>query len=218
MIRVNLLPQQKRKERLPAETGGGGAAGYRWLLVVLGVLLLEIIGLAVFHNAKEAELEAQKAKNTELSGKIAGIKKLVANHEEVKKALAELRAREEAIAKLESARTGPTAVLLELAQLMTPGKAPTADPDRLAQLRRDNPLQVFSPGWDARRLWLTSYKEKLRTVEIQGLARESTDISELAYRLKISSYFYDVKLLPGKKAAKDDLALTSFAISMKVRY
>lgn len=218
MIRVNLLPQQKRKERLPSEASGG-AGGTKWLLVVLGVLLLEIIGLAVFHNTKVSALEAQKARNTELSGKIAGIKKLVANHEEVKKVLAELRAREEAIAKLESARTGPTAVLLELAQLLTPGKAPTADPDRLAQMRKDNPLQVFSPGWDARRLWLGSYREKLRTVEIQGFARDSTDISELAYRLKISSYFYDVKLLPGKKNSKGtELSLTSFAISMKVRY
>ena len=218
MIRVNLLPQQKRKERLPAEASGGGA-GYKWLLIVLGVLLVEIIGLAIFHQTKETALAQQKARNTELSGKIAGIKKLVANHEEVKKALAELRAREEAIAKLESARTGPTAVLLELAQLLTVGKGPTADPDRLAQLRKDNPLQVYSPGWDARRIWLSSYKEKLRTVEIQGSARESTDISELAYRLKISSYFYDVKLLPGKKDSKgSDLSLTSFAISMKVRY
>lgn len=218
MIRVNLLPQTKRKERLPAEASGG-AGGYKWLLLVLLVLVVEIVGFAVFHQTKVKDLDAQKAKNTELSGKIAGIKKLVANHEEVKKALAELRAREEAIAKLESARSGPTAVLLELAQLLTPGKGPTADPDRLAQLRKDNPLQVFSPGWEARRLWLSTYKEKLRTVEIQGYARDSTDISELAYRLKISSYFYDVKLLPGKKdKSGSDLALTSFAISMKVRY
>lgn len=217
MIRVNLLPQQKRKERLAAEPSSG-SGGFKWLLVVLGVLLLEIVGLAVFHQSKVKDLDAQKARNTELSGKIAGIKKLVANHEQVKKALAELRAREEAIAKLETARTGPTAVLLELAQLLTPGKAPTADPDRLAQLKKDNPLQVYSPGWDARRVWLSSYREKLRTVEIVGTARDSTDISELAYRLKISSYFYDVKLLPGKKDAKNDLALTSFAISMKVRY
>ncbi len=217
MIRVNLLPQTKRKERLAAEPSSG-PGGFKWLLVVLGVLLVEIIGLAVFHQTKVTALDAQKATNTELSGKIAGIKKLVANHEEVKKALAELRAREEAIASLESGRTGPTAVLLELAQLLTPGKAPTADPDRLAQLRKDNPLQVYSPGWDARRVWLNTYREKLRTVEITGFARDSTDISELAYRLKISSYFYDVKLLPGKKDAKNDLALTSFAIQMKVRY
>jgi type IV pilus assembly protein PilN len=219
VIRVNLLPQQKRKERLPPGESSGGGGGHKWLLLVAALLVLEVLGLAFFHNTKVTELDAQKARNTELNGKIAGIKQLVANHEEVKKSLAELRAREEAIAKLETARTGPTAVLLELAQLLTPGKGPTADPDRLAQLRKDNPLQVYSPGWDARRLWINSYKEKLRVVEIQGNARDSTDISELAYRLKISSYFYDVKLLPGKRDGKGgDLALTSFAMSMKVRY
>ncbi len=219
MIRVNLLPQQKRKERLPSGESAGGGGGQKWLLLVAGLLILEVAALGIFHSSKVNQLDAQKARNTELNGKIAGIKQLVANHEEVKKALAELRAREEAIAKLETARTGPTAVLLELAQLLTPGKGPTADPDRLAQLRKDNPLQVYSPGWDARRLWLTTYREKLRVVEVQGFARDSTDISELAYRLKISSYFYDVKLLPGKRDSKGgDLALTSFAMSMKVRY
>jgi len=219
VIRVNLLPQTKRKERLPAGESSGGSGGFKWLLLVAGLIILELAALGIFHNSKVNQLDEQKSRNTELNGKIQGIKKLVANHEEVKKALAELRAREEAIAKLETARTGPTAVLLELAQLLTPGKGPTADPDRLAQLRKDNPLQVYSPGWDARRLWINTYKEKLRTVEIQGNARDSTDISELAYRLKISSYFYDVKLLPGKRESKGgDLALTSFAISMKVRY
>ena len=67
-----------------------------------------------------------------------------------------------------------TAVMIELAQIVTTGKGPSADPDKLAKLRKDNPLAVYNPAWDARRLWLTSYLEGQRTVRIEGLARDGT--------------------------------------------
>src|SRR6185369_7781966 len=99
--------------------------------------------------------------------KINDIKALVANHEEVKKALAVLRQREDAIAKLQSARSGPTAILLELSRTLTQGRGPTVEPDRLAALKKDNPLAVYSPAWDTRRLWLVSYTESERTVRLE---------------------------------------------------
>lgn len=214
MIRVNLLPQKR---------GARGAApqqSQRWLLVVAAVLVLEVIALFLFYQAKREELAEQKAKNARVQGQITDIGKLVANHEEVKKSLVLLRAREDAIAKLQSARSGPTAVLLELAQLLTPGKGPTTDPDRLATLRRENPNLVYFPGWDSRRLWLTSYLESDRTVRFEGLARDGNDVAELAQRLKLSSYFYDVTLLPGKKEPEKNakLEVVNFALQLKVRY
>jgi len=216
LIRVNLLPQ-KRGARSAAPQ-----QSQRWLLVVLGVLVLQVVGLFIFQQKKLEELEAQKSKNDRLQTQIADIRKLVANHEEIKKALASLRAREDAIAKLQSARSGPTAVLLELAQLLTPGKGPTTDPDRLAQLRKDNPNLVYLPGWDSRRLWLTSYVESGRTVRVEGLARDGNDVAEFAQRLKLSSYFYDVTLLPGTKESSTEkdvrLEVINFALQLKVRY
>lgn len=226
MIRVNLQPQKKPAQRgktiaMPtAPGGGGGGSSQMWLFVVLGVVLLEIVGLILFHRTKGKELDDQKAKNSQLQGQIANIQALVTQHQEVKKELELLRAREDAIAQLQAARTGPTAALLELSQLMTQGKGPTVDPDRLQQLRKENPLQVFNINWDSRRLWLTSYLERSRTVALEGFAQDSQDVSELAYRLKTSSYFYDVRLLPGKKGekGKDGKDLVSFGIEMKVRY
>lgn len=216
MIRVNLLPQKRGARRDAAPAGS-----QRWLLVVLGVLVVEVVFLFVFHKTKLDELQEQKNVNQQLQGKIDGIKKLVANHEEIKKALAQLRAREDAIAKLQAARSGPTAVLLEVAQLLTQGKGPTADPERLQQLRKENPLAVYNPGWDTRRLWLTAYTETDRVVKIEGVARDGGDVSEFAQRLKLSTYFYDVTVLPGSKEgkAKDlKLELVNFALQMKVRY
>jgi type IV pilus assembly protein PilN len=214
VIRVNLLPQKRGARNAAPPTN------QKWLLVVLGVLVVEVVILFLFHKSKLDELQDQQNTNQQLSGKIEGIKKLVANHEEIKKALLQLRAREDAIAKLQSARSGPTAVLLELAQVLTQGKGPTADPERLQQLRKENPLAVYNPGWDTRRLWLLGYTESDRVVRIDGSARDGGDVSEFAQRLKLSVYFYDITVLPGQKdGAKDaKLELVNFALQMKVRY
>jgi type IV pilus assembly protein PilN len=214
VIRVNLLPQKRGARSAAPQTS------QKWLLVVLGVLVVEVVVLFLFHKKKLDDLQDQQNTNAQLNGKIEGIKKLVANHEEIKKALAQLRAREDAIAKLQAARSGPTAVLLELAQVLTQGKGPTADPERLQQLKKDNPLAVYNPGWDTRRLWLGAYTESDRVVKIEGAARDGGDVSEFAQRLKLSTYFYDITVLPGSKEVRKDarLELVNFALQMKVRY
>jgi len=112
------------------------------------------------------------------------------------------------------------AALLELARLLTPGRGPTVDPEQLAELRRDNPLAVFNPSWDARRLWLTEFVEENRLVRLKGQARDGEDVSELARRMSLSSYFQEVKLLPGSRIAdaKSGLELVQFELEAKVRY
>lgn len=213
MIRINLLPTKRA-------AGAAATGGQKWLLLLLAAVLGQAVGLFFFHQSKVEERDAQIQRNAQIQGQIDEIKRLVANHEEIKKELALLRAREQAIAKLQAGRTGPTAALLELAQLLTAGKGPTSDPDKLAQLRKENPLAVYNPSWDARRLWLTSYIEGERVVRLEGLARDGNDVYELAQRLKLSVYFYDVTLLPGKKDTSKDskLELVTFALQMKVRY
>lgn len=222
MIRVNLLPQKKKPERARAAIAtSGGGGGSKWLLVVLGLVVLEAIGLIIFHNTRLNELAAQRAKNQQIQSQIANIQQIVTQHDQVKKDLTELRAREDAITQLQGGRTGPTAVMLELAQILSPGRGPTTDPDEETRRKKENPLEVFNVNWDAHRLWLTKYTEESRTVRIEGKARDSQDVSEFANRLKMSAYFYDVKLLPGKKDTSkkdDDAGLVDFGVEMKVRY
>lgn len=206
MIRINLLAQKKRSERADGSQV--------WLAVVMVVVLAEVAALFVFHSIKAEELSDQERKNAELTSQIEQAKRNVANHNQVKADLDLLRQREAAIEKLQSARSGPTAILLELARILTPGRGPSVDPDRLAQLRRDNPLSVFNPNWDARRLWLTGFVEAQRKLRIDGKARDGEDVSELARRLNLSSYFYDVKLLPATREAD----FVKFSIEAKVRY
>lgn len=216
MVRINLLPERKQAVRRTAS----GEPSQIWLLGVLGAMIATVIVCLFIQKMKQDEFAAIVAENTRTQGQIDAIKKTIANHAEIQAKLKELRDREEAIQKLQAARTGPTATLLELAHVLTPGRGPTTDRDKLEQLKRDNPAEVYNQNWDSRRLWLTSYIESDRTVKLEGLARDGEDVSELERRLKLSDYFTDVKLLPGAKTndSTSHQELFKFQLSAKVKY
>jgi len=213
MIRVNLLPQKRRK-------AGSGGRGELWLVACLLSVALEVVGCLVLYGQKQDELSQQLDKNKALEAQIKQIKDVSKNHEEVKQKLAALRDREEAISKLQSARSGPTAMLLEVARLLTPGRGPSVDPNELSKVRRENPLQDYNANWDPRRLWLTRFVEADRTVRLEGIARDGEDVSELARRMNLSTYFDDVQLLPAKREIEKEsgLPMVAFKLEAKVRY
>lgn len=212
MIRINLLPQKRRPERAPG--------GQLWLVGLLVLLALELGGLIVVYGLKREQLQAQNERNQSLSNQIEADRRAVQGHEALKAKLQKLRAREEAIGKLQSGRSGPAALLLELARITTPGRGPSVDPATLEQVRRTNPLALFSPDWDARRLWLTSLVEDQRRIKLQGVARDGEDVSELARRMSLSRFFSEVRLLPGRKERdpKLGLELVRFELEAMVRY
>jgi type IV pilus assembly protein PilN len=213
VIRVNLLPQKRRAE---AKAGDKQL----WLVAVMVAFLAQVAGLFVFHGFKNEELKDQKRKNTEIESQIEQSKKSVTDHPEVKKKLEELRAREAAIKKLQDARTGPTAILLELTHILTPGRGPSVAPDKLSQLRRENPLAVYNANWDPRRLEIRSFAESARKVKLEGTAQDGEDVSELARRLNLSDYFSNVVLLPGKQEKDKDsgLSVIKFSLEAQVKY
>ena len=225
MIRINLLPQKKQLRRrgeqgAPDVGGGGEGESQIWLAFVLGAVLLEVIVLLFVYKTKQDQLTQVQKHNTELTGNIENIKRDLTQHQSIKDQLKELRDRESAIQKLQSARTGPTATMLELSHILTPGRGPTVDGDKLQQLKRDNPSSVPNPGWDPRRLWITTFTERERAVRLAGFARDGEDVSEFLRRLALSDYFYEVRLLPASKAidATTKLELVRFEMSAKVRY
>ena len=221
MIRVNLLPNRKvvRRKGEIGDTGGGGESQV-WLAAVLGAVLLEVIVLLFVYKTKQDQLVQVQKHNQEVQANIDAIKREISNHAQIKTELKELRDREEAIQKLQSARTGPTATMLELSRILTAGRGPTVERDKLEQLKRDNPSAVPNVNWDPRRLWMTSYKEDNRVVKLVGLARDGEDVSEFLRRLALSDYFYEVRLMPAKKEIDQvtKLELVRFEMSAKVRY
>jgi len=233
MIRINLLPNKKQTRRATdffnfSGFGGGNkeasssseGGGQAWLGVVLGVVLLEVLVLLFVYKTKGDQLTKAKNKNLEHTTTISTIQGNIAQHEKIKGDLKDLREREDAIQKLQAARTGPTATLLELSKILSTGRGPTVDRDKLEQLRRDNPTAVPNANWDTRRLWLSTYTEKERVVKVTGHARDGEDVSEFLKRLSLSDYFYEVRLLPASKEidAVTKLELVKFEFSAKVRY
>ncbi len=211
MIRVNLLPQKR------------DASGHEPTVlqaIVLGAFLLELAVLFFVHQTKVRELEAVRAEATAIRGQIDQIGHEIADHKSIQEQLKSLREREATIERLQAGRVGPTAVLLELSRVLTPGKGPTVDRARLEQLRRDAPHRVPNPAWDAHRLWLTGYEEKERRATIAGFARDAEDVSELLRRLSLSEYFEDVKLLPAEKILDPQTKeqLVRFQFSAKVKF
>ncbi|MGO8998091.1 MAG: PilN domain-containing protein [Polyangiaceae bacterium] len=215
MIRINLLPEKRAAQRRTA-----AAEGQAWIAIVVGVLIFEIIMLMLLQKSKNDELAKLQKHNQEVQANIDDIKRQISNRDAIKAQLKELRDREDAIQKLESARTGPTSVMLELSHILTPGRMPTVDRDKLEQLKRDNPQAVPNVNWDARRLWLLSYDEVDRNVHLTGLARDGEDVSEFLRRLALSDFFYDVKMLPAAKSVDNvsHVELVRFELSTKVRY
>jgi len=216
MVRINLLPERRATGRKQP----GAEPQQTWLLGVLGAVVATVVVCLFLQKLKQDQLAEILAANGRTQDQIDGIKRQTADHAEIKARLKELRDREEAIQRLQSARTGPTSTLLELAHLLTPDRGPTVDRDKLEQLKRDRPAEVYNPNWDPRRLWLTSYTEVDRGVRMAGLARDGEDVSEVERRLKLSDYFADVKLLPGSKILDptSHQELFQFQLSAKVKY
>jgi type IV pilus assembly protein PilN len=216
VVRVNLLPDKRPAARRAPST----EPKQLWLVFVLLSVVATLVVCLFIQKVKQDELQALAAENGRTQSLIDKITKQIADHDTVKSQLKSLLEREDAIKKLQSARTGPTATLLELASLLTPGRGPTTDRDRLEQMKRDNPADVANPTWDSHRLWLTSYTEHDRTLKMAGFARDGEDVSEFERRLRISDFFSDVKLLPGAKSVDptSHQELFRFEISAQVRY
>ena len=172
------------------------------------------------YYALSGKVQEQQRVNNELKSEIQQIRARSARLEDAEAKLQASKDLEQVVTELEEARTGPIRVLMELRNLLSVGKGPTIDPDTLEKLRRDNPLAGFNPGWDVRRLWLTSFDETNRVCTITGLGRTNDDVAEFLRRLDLSELFTDVRLT-GTKATTDKdtgLELTSFNLTCKVKY
>lgn len=213
MIRINLMPRAQR--RASAETKSQG-----WLLGAMGAALATVVICFVIYGSKQEERDEWQRKAKQVQAEIDLSKGKVGDHEKIKQELQKLRDREEAIERLQSARSGPTAMLLEIARLMTRGRGPSVSPEKLTEIEQKNPLAKFNPEWDSRRIWLTEFLEEARRVVLKGQARDGEDVSELARRMNLSTYFYDVKLLPAKRDTHNSEQGTwvSFQLEAKVRY
>jgi len=165
MIRINLLPSARKQ----SSAEGGSTQG--WVIGYLVASAILVVVLVLVYLSKSRELNEQLARNNALRTEIEDLESQSANIDEVRAQLEESRSLETVVNELQRARYGPTAVLMELTRLLSPGGGPTVDPQRLEEIRRENPLAAFNPGWDPRRLWITDFEEEDRVCTIRGSGR-----------------------------------------------
>ena len=224
MIRINLLPQAKKapglQTRAPSGGGGGGPSTQVWAAIYLGAVAAAGVGLGVTYFLARGTLEEKVHANQGLQREIEVAKKASGNLEDVKAKLKSSRDLEEVVTGLQKERFGPTRVLMEVSHMLSEGGGPTIDPQRLEALRRENPLAGFNPGWDARRLWITSFEEIGHDCKVKGVGKTNEDVAEFLSRMALSDLFENVTLDRTQAALDTDTGLTliGFEAKCKVRY
>jgi type IV pilus assembly protein PilN len=221
VIRINLLPQARKgaaAARPGAATAPGGQQG--WAIAYLLGAFLWAIGLAGVYYVFSSRLDEQLAKNAALSSRIDQIKTQSAGLDDCRGAIGKSQELEEVVGQLQRARLGPTRVLMEMSRILSENGGPTIDPQRLEQLRRENPLAGFNQGWDARRLWVTTFNEDAREVRITGVGKTNEDVAEFLRRLALSDVFENVTLTKTESVtdATTQLSLIGFELNCRVRY
>ncbi len=214
MIRINLLPGARKQ----AGTSSGGTQG--WVIAYLVASALMVVVLVFVYLSKNRELNEQLAQNQALDREATQLEAQSANIDEVRAAIEESRQLEAVVNDLQRARYGPTAVLMELSRLLSAGGGPTVDPQRLEEVRRQNPLAAFNPAWDPRRLWISSLVEEERQCTITGSGRTNEDIAEFLRRLTLSERFENVELVrtQGSEDPQTHLVFIDFELTAGVIY
>ena len=214
MIRINLLPGARKQ----AGTSSGGTQG--WVIAYLVAAAVLVVVLVFVYLGKSRQLNEQLAENQALQREITGLEAQSANIEEVRAELESSRQLETVVSDLQRARYGPTAVLMELSRLLSAGGGPTVDPQRLEEIRRQNPLAAFNPAWDPRRLWIGSLIEEERQCTITGAGRTNEDIAEFLRRLTLSERFENIELVrtQGTEDPQTHLVFIDFELTAGVIY
>jgi type IV pilus assembly protein PilN len=183
MIRINLLPIKAAKRR---------EAGQKQLLAGIVTVSMTLAGIIVFHGAQGAAINALRDHNQQLSRDIARLKAEIGDYDVVKAQRDDLMRQRDAIKRLQANRSGPTYMMRELSDILTPGKGPTFNKEQYEEQIKREPSTGFNPNWDTRRAWLISYSESNHQVKIKGGAKSDEDVAEFLKRLKVSAFFSDV--------------------------
>jgi type IV pilus assembly protein PilN len=216
MIRINLLPDARH-------TGRGGAAADTtlWAGIYLVAAVVLIGALTLIHLGRASELDERVRANAELQSQVEGLQRQTAGMTALQAQLEESDRVRGIIEELQRRRTGPARLLLELRNILSDGRGPTIDAERLETLRRENPNAGFDPAWDVRRLSLIRFTEEQGSCAISGTARTNKDVAEFLRRISLSNLFEDVVLARTEIAQSlgpDGKPLINFELSCRVGY
>lgn len=200
MIKINLLPVKHDRRR---------EAGRNQILVGLLAIIVEAIAAMLLYFAASSALTEQTNANGSIKTQVDRIEKQVKDHDQIRADIQEYEKRQAAIDNLESARTGPSFVMLELSTILSKAGRPNVDHQKYQQMIQMNPTLAFDESWDFRHLWIDSFVEKDRTVKIAGQGLTHEDVAEFLRRLQLSSFFVSSELI-STNLAKPKISMKDF--------
>jgi Tfp pilus assembly protein PilN len=219
MIRINLLGQRKARRRRIA-VSGPTLNTPMLLALVVAVLAAGVAGFLFLHRPLAERVDTLQAKARTLEAQNEGLKKKTENSRATRTAFEAALARQQATARLKSARVTPAWLMRELSNILTPGRQPQLTP-RMQEEMKTNPNRPWQDGWDPKHVWMTSFEEKAGNFRLQGGAQSRSDIDELGLRLR-ASMFFGQRLKPAATGDVTDrdsgLTYYQFTIEGIVRY
>jgi len=194
MIKVNLSPSGKRrkarsagKKKIETQITTGSA-----LLAVYFVGFLAVGGgLWWTLDQKQIDTEQKNAEAARMKKEIKKIKEQI-DEEYLQAVKARYEQLKIAIEKLESQKRTPMFVMNELMNVLTQGKLPDINEEEQRKVMTADPDAELNPMWDASSVWLTDLQESGNVIEMEGGARDASDLSEFLKRLRASSRFSSV--------------------------
>ena len=213
MIKINLLSEGGSRRRK------GSVADRK--LISMALVAYAAMGVLVFlfvHRPAAAEVENIEAANAELKKQNDAVAKQTKDLSKVQAAVKSAKEKEKAIEQLRAAKTTPAWFLREMSRILTPGHQPSLT-DAMRKRVEADPNRGWSPNWDPKNVWITSFVEKDGEFVMKGAGASHSDMAQLALRLQASMFFKRVTPQGGaEKKIEDASSQYEFEISGEVRY
>ncbi|MBM4345379.1 MAG: PilN domain-containing protein [Deltaproteobacteria bacterium] len=198
MIRINLLGRQKgaRTRRV-----GPTLPDVPNLGILVFVLLLVIEG-AVFYLWQMTASDGARSVDNQVRMRDKEYKELENNKRlitEAQEQVTKLKKNKLLFDEMFAEKVGPVNALTYLSFVLQPRDEAITASDELKAMEAAG----WRVNWDARRAWMTSYRELGGEVTLQGEALSHEDVAELQRRLESSPFFRNPKLVY-QDVKKDD--------------
>lgn len=215
MIKINLLPQRRAKQRIASAE----LSSKQLLVGALGLAAAAAAVALLVDQPKRAELAELASANRALQRSIQSKTKELDGYDKLKKAADEAGERYKSIRRLLSTKVVPANVLHELGEVLTPNRRPKMTKDMLERIDGDSNKR-FAADWDASHVWLSGFSDTGGLFKLEGGAQSESDVTQLAKRLAASVYFLDVTPAGGERVADSQTGANyyKFTITGKVVY
>jgi Tfp pilus assembly protein PilN len=194
MIRINLLPQKKKKKATRGSAVQVGGENPRSIAVLVIFVLGwgALVGAAYYLLDLEVQREAQtRAESAAVLKQIEDLRKQI-DEERLQAIRAQVEQLRTAIAQLQERKRTPVFVMHEISNVLTQGKLPEIDLEEQLKTAAQDPDSELNQTWDGTTVWLTALSQEGDLITINGGARDASDLSEFVKRMRASARFHEV--------------------------